>query len=272
MDTHSKFMRQVQQVSRLRLVLCSSLWVAITWGPNCWSADNHAKNATMCKTKITQAVNHNTFMSAGHSIRTEWFYSAKSTSNPTVIILPGSGGIEETGGFFRDMASSLSNCGINAVIVHYMDRSGIAYANNAQMGANFGKWLQTISDGIKFVQRQPGIDPKRVSILGHSLGAQLALHAVASNPAVISVVDMAGCFVLPTDKIARMPPVLILHGSADRVVPLSRERQLIAVLKRAGRQYQEHIFKNADHAFANVSEAELFSIISKFLKEPSPQN
>ncbi len=206
------------------------------------------------------------FKSAGHSIRTEWFYSEGGATSPTVIILPGSGGIEEEGGFFRNMAFSLSRSGITAVIVNYMDRSGLRSANGAQMGAHFGQWLLTVHDAVKFVQTQPRVDSKRVSILGHSLGAQLALHAVASDSSIVSVIDMAGCFVLPTSKIAHMPPVLILHGNADRVVPLSRERQLIAVLKRVGAPYEEHILKNADHAFGNVAESELLMLITKFLK------
>lgn len=206
------------------------------------------------------------FKSAGHSIRTEWFYSEGGASSPTVIILPGSGGIEDKGGFFRNMASSLSQAGITAVIVRYMDRSGLRAADGAQMGAHFGQWLQTVHDAVKFVQKQPRVDSKRVSILGHSLGAQLALHAVASDSSIVSVVDMAGCFVLPTAKIAHMPPVLILHGNADRVVSLSRERQMVAVLKRIGAQYEEHILKNTDHSFGNVTEAELIVLITHFLK------
>jgi len=245
---------------------------AFCWAFNSCDAGEQASNEKSSHAVNARSGKQLAFTSAGHSIRTEWFYTANSANSPTLIILPGSGGIEETGGFFRDMASSLSSSGINVVIVRYLDRSGLSYANSAQMGVNFGKWLQTVNEGFKFVQQHPGIDSKRVSIFGHSLGAQLALHTAGSNPEVVSVVEMAGCFVLPTSKVLRMPQVLILHGSADRVVPLSREKQLIAVLKRVGGKYQEHIFKNADHSFANVSEAELFQIVSKFLKESLPKS
>lgn len=270
MITTSKLNRKAPRRSLYPIVLFVSHCAAFSWGLNSCAAEEHASDAKGSKVVNAKSEKQTTFTSAGHSIRTEWFYTANSANSPTLIILPGSGGIEETGGFFRDMASSLSSDGINVVIVRYLDRSGLSYASSAQMGVNFGKWLQTVNEGFKFVQRQPGIDSKRVSILGHSLGAQLALHTVASNSSILSVVDMAGCFVLPTNKVMRMPPVLILHGGADRTVPLSRERQLIAVLKRVRGHYQEHIFKNADHSFASVSEAELFQIITRFLKETSP--
>lgn len=272
MNTTSKLTSRTPRWRLYLIVLCVSQCAAFCWAFNSCAEREQASNARGSKVARTKSVKQLAFTSAGHSIRTEWLYTANSANAPTLIILPGSGGIEETGGFFRDMASSLSSCGINVVIVRYLDRSGLSYASSAQMGVNFGKWIQTVNEGVKFVQQQPGIDSKRVSIFGHSLGAQLALHTAATNPSVLCVVDMAGCFVLPTNKVTRMPPVLILHGSADRTVPLSRERQLIAVLKRVGGRYQEHIFKNADHAFASVSEAELFQIIARFLKETSPRN
>jgi carboxymethylenebutenolidase len=237
------------------------LWVCILQGPRVYGGTNASVTIPTVATTKRSAFN-----SSGKAIRTEWFIGAKGgASNPTVLILPGSGGIEDSGGFFRDMAAALSASGRTVVIVHYMDRSGLTSASNAQMSAHFSQWLQTVHDAAKFVQQQPGVDPKRVSLLGHSLGAQLALHAAATDPSLQSVVDMSGCFVLPTKNITHMPPVLILHGGADRVVPMTREQQLVAVLKRCGSSYDEHIFKGADHAFQNQTEAGIFSVIERFL-------
>jgi dienelactone hydrolase len=207
------------------------------------------------------------FKSGGHTIRTEWFPSAKGNGSPTVLILHGSGGIEDSGGFFRDMAKDLSTAGSSVVIVHYMDRNGLSSATNAQMSADFSQWMQTIDDAVKFAKKQPGVDPKRIILLGHSLGAQLALHVAATDSSVAGVVVMAGCFVLSTKNITHMPPVLILQGSADRVVTLVREHRLITVLQRCGTKYDEHIFKGADHMFQSVPEAKLFPLIENFLAQ-----
>jgi dienelactone hydrolase len=207
------------------------------------------------------------FNSGGHRIRTEWFPSAKGNGSPTVLILHGSGGIEDSGGFFRDMAADLSAAGSTVVIVHYMDRNGLTSATNAQMSADFSQWMQTIDDAVKFAKKQPGVDPKRISLLGHSLGAQLALHVAATDSSVVSVVVMAGCFVLSTKNITHMPPVLILQGSSDRVVTLVREHRLVTVLQRCGTKYDEHIFKGADHTFQSVPESQLFPLIENFISK-----
>ena len=62
-----------------------------------------------------------------------------------------------------------------------------------------------------------------------------------------------------------MPPVLILHGKRDVVVPVTREQALIAVLKRVHSQYEEHIFSQGDHAFNHVDFDELVRYTNAFL-------
>jgi dienelactone hydrolase len=212
-----------------------------------------------------------TYKSEGHTIRTEWFYpsSAGKTPKAVVLIFPGSGGIEEPGGFFRDLAKTIAKSGTTAVVVHYMDRSGLKWANNPQMSAHFQEWIETIHDAVSFAAKQPGVDAKRISLLGHSLGSQLSLHEAASDPRVCSVVDMAGCFVLPTAHITRMPPVLILNCAGDRVVTLRRERGLVTVLKRVGCKYSENIFPGGDHMFDNVPFSTICSLIINFLNAGS---
>lgn len=208
------------------------------------------------------------FSSHGHKISIELLPASneRSVSGKVLIILPGSGGIEPTGGFYRDLAKSIAAAGTSCVIVHYMDRNNIEAADGPQMSAHLSEWLSTINDAVVYVSKLPHTDSKHVSILGHSLGAQLALHVAATQPAVYSVVGLAGCFILPTKTITHMPPVLILHGGADHTVPIRRERDMLAVLKRVGCRYSEHIFPRGDHVFNNVSYPEMVKLIVDWLK------
>jgi predicted esterase len=128
--------------------------------------------------------------------------------------------------------------------------------------------IGTVKDAIDFVEKQPGVDKMRISLLGHSLGAQLALHESATDQRVYAVIDMAGCFVLPTQTVRKMPPVLILHGTADSTVGLGRERAMVAVLKRCGAKYEEHLFKGADHGFGSVPFRTLMHSVLQFLRSP----
>jgi carboxymethylenebutenolidase len=218
-------------------------------------------------TQASKTSDNESFSSGGHKIRTEWFYppGRALAVQPVVLILPGSGGIEPEGGFYRDLAKSITAGGATVAIVHYMDRSNLETADSAQMSAHFSEWLKTINDAVAFVRKKPHVDQSHVSLLGHSLGAQLALQAAATDKTVYAVVDMAGCFVLPTRTVSRMPRVLILHGAADRTVPLKRERDLVSVLRRTGSPYEEHIYPHGDHTFNNVGMDEISKPIVEFL-------
>ncbi|HEY9776632.1 MAG TPA: dienelactone hydrolase family protein [Planktothrix sp.] len=208
------------------------------------------------------------FKSGGKGIRTEWFHPPKKSSKPkpVVLIFCGSGGIQEPGGFFRDLAQSIAESGITTVVVHYMDRSGLKWANNPQMSAHFSEWVQTVHDAVSFATTQPDVDSKRISLLGHSLGSQISLTEAASDTRVHSIVDMAGCFVLSTANVKRMPAVLILNCANDRVVTLRREKGLVTVLKRVNCQYREHIFPGGDHMFDNVRFDTMLDLIVTFLR------
>ncbi|HEX8912794.1 MAG TPA: alpha/beta fold hydrolase, partial [Humisphaera sp.] len=83
------------------------------------------------------------------------------------------------------------------------------------------------------------IDPKRVYVLGHSMGA-MAAGRIASRPgAVAAAVLIAGP---APDKVpADAAPMLLIAGDADRIVPAPRVRQSVERLKAAGRsvEYRE---------------------------------
>lgn len=188
---------------------------------------------------------------------------------PVVIILHGAGGLgnDDGNGFFQDMANSLMLQKKIAIVVHYMDQSGLKSASREQMGKNFSKWISTVKNAIEYAKTIPGADPNNINLLGHSLGAQLALHAAANRTDVKSVTVMAGCFVLPTTSVKTMPPVLILQGTADKTVTLARERKLVQTLKGVNCKYEEHLLKNVDHSFSQIEYNKLIELIDKFLSK-----
>ncbi len=135
------------------------------------------------------------------------------------------------------------------------------------MGRYFGAWLIAVQNSVASVRNLPFVDADKITLMGHSLGAQLALEAAARDKSIHTVVDMAGCFVLPTTKITAMPPVLVLHGKLDNVVPLSREKTMIKVLDRVGSNYEEHIYPRGDHAFNGVEFEDIVQSTDKFLQK-----
>lgn len=206
------------------------------------------------------------FMSGKKQIRVEWFKpSGTATKRPAVLILYGSGGMEPSGGFYRELAADLSQSGLAVGIVHYFDREGIEYATSDQMGRFFGQWLEVLGDAITHAGKTADVDSRRIGLLGLSLGSQLAIARAAHDSRVSCLADFSGSLVTSMSGVKHMPPILILHGSADRVVPIQKERQLEEFLKRIGTTFEKHIFKGQGHIFEGESLVEAQRLAKGFL-------
>jgi carboxymethylenebutenolidase len=54
---------------------------------------------------------------------------------------------------------------------------------------------------------------------------------------------------LAATMMRRMPPVLVLHGAADRVVPVEEARKLEQLLRDRGVPFEAHIYPGQGHGF-----------------------
>jgi phospholipase/carboxylesterase len=94
----------------------------------------------------------------------------------------------------------------------------------------------------------------RVALLGFSQGAMVALQAgLRMAPAPAAIVAIAGR-ALDSEGIAAHPPVLLLHGAADEVVPAEASRAAAAALRAAGVPVRAAIEPGLGHG---ISEAQL---------------
>jgi dienelactone hydrolase len=189
-----------------------------------------------------------TFESVGKPIRIDAYIPDSAGPYPAVLALYGSGGSVSG---MDEPASMLAAQGFAVFVLHYFDRTGTAQVTDKPtIMRNFPAWGKAVWDAISHIERQPSVDPKRIGLLGFSLGAYLALSVASVDPRVKAVVEFFGGF--PKEMklfMRRLCPVLILHGEADQTVPVQEAYDLQALMEKKGMAYEIKIYPAVAHGF-----------------------
>jgi dienelactone hydrolase len=170
----------------------------------------------------------------------------------------------------RQYARDLAAKSFTAMIPDYFLRTGTAAGSidyrkggTEIVAMNRDSWVSGLSDALTHAKTLPGIDPKRVGLLGFSLGGHLGLR-LRSNVKVL-----VEFFAPLLDGIGRGAsgsslPVQIHHGSIDtttrmgdtvvtfnaNAIPIERE------LKKEGASPELHEYVGAGHGFVGTGAAD----------------
>lgn len=146
--------------------------------------------------------------------------------------------------YYMDLGEDLARRGFLTMFVRLYERGRRGRGSRAD-------WRQSVSDALTFAAGLPTADPQRMGVLGFSLGAFLALEQAPKDPRIRAAVAFygglgRGLADLPLDA---MPPVLLLHGTADRVVPARRSVEAASQLRQIGREADLIVYPAARHGF-----------------------
>jgi dipeptidyl aminopeptidase/acylaminoacyl peptidase len=234
-----------------------------------------------------------TFDSDGHRLVGVLYLARGEEPKPTVLLLHGCPGLEKN----LDLAVRLRDRGWNALLFHYRGCWGSAGRYDLRTIP------RDVTVAIDYLAGCPRVDAGRIAVLGHSLGGWAALVTAAAEPRLRAVAVYgaaprlgAGLWLSPvqieqeftrflattTEELAeqltvvaeRMDglaaaagieprPLLVVHGTADRWVPVAQAREL---RERAGPSCCYVEVEGADHAFS-WHRAELADLIVGWLSE-----
>ncbi len=185
--------------------------------------------------------------SDGHRIRVDVYQPDRAGRHPAAILLHGSGGIHAISpSLVNRYAQVLAEQGIICFVVHYFDGTGDFTAGDSVETANYFHWVRELHDAVTWVRARSDVRPNQVGLMGHSLGAWLAVGVAAvfwtvSVPAIrrpfvaIVYVIPAAVEVSKTTLLASLAPRfanVIVWPAADRkvTVPVPADQSTLSVL------------------------------------------
>jgi pimeloyl-ACP methyl ester carboxylesterase len=164
---------------------------------------------------------------------------AAHTSGETlaaVLLISGSGPQDRDGsrpelpGYapWRDVSEALAAQGI---AVLRLDDRGTGRSTGQFAGATTDDFARDAAAAVAWLRRQPGIDPQRVGLVGHSEGAVVALLVARADSAVRALV-LLGAPSRPGREIARWQRQELVSGDLARW-PVGAQRAVLAAAESA---------------------------------------
>jgi carboxymethylenebutenolidase len=203
---------------------------------------------------------------AGEKLPVELFAPEGAGRYPVVCVLHASAGANDAEAL--RLGESLARQGFCVMLPHYFAVTGTRCADAPAIWRHFPVWMRAVSQCLDFAVELPNAERECIGLAGFSLGAYLALALGSQQPRVKAVVDFFGGL---TDYFVRgltqMPPVLILHGEADRVVPVSEAYNLARTLQERGLGCEMKIYKQAGHGFRGADVVDAGQRACRFFKE-----
>jgi carboxymethylenebutenolidase len=183
----------------------------------------------------------------GRATIEEYASRAPTTDAAAVILLCGSGGVQSSAVPYADEARLFAHTGYRVYLPHYLDVTR-GHASDPEM--HYGIWAQTVRDALQYIQSEADIPPSRTAIVGYSLGGSVALSVAAMESHLAGVVVWSGSLPDAYRDVEMLPPLLILHGTRDSVIPVDNARQLAALctIKHLGCDLS--IYYEEGHAFS----------------------
>jgi carboxymethylenebutenolidase len=208
-------------------------------------------------------------------IQAEWFKPQGTGPHPAILLVHEAAGMTPLPArIFREYSELLAGKGYIVLLVHYFNRTGherVDPRKPDEIRKHFPAWRETIRDSLKHLASQPDVDPRRVGLLGISLGSFLSLSvAMDRELGVAAVASLFGG--LPDElwqDLRYLPPVLVIGGKQDQLVSANKCYAIRGWCAEKGVDCECCVFENQGHLFEEDVKKYLFAapVFSKDMRE-----
>jgi carboxymethylenebutenolidase len=187
-----------------------------------------------------------TVPSQGKHVPMDVYRPGQPGRHPAVLVLHGSGGLRD----MSEYAHWITDHGFVVLVPHYFEATRTYWADAQAISQHALTWGQVISDAISVASQQSYVNAECIALLGFSLGGYLAIGVAAQDRRVKAIVEFFGGLPEPIAPFIRhLPPTLILHGDADRVVPISEGERLRRFCEQRKFCVEMETYPGAGHGF-----------------------
>jgi|GEM_PF-3874769 len=184
---------------------------------------------------------------------------------PTAMLLHGASGLGR-GFMVWPVAEELAKRGVAAAVVRYFDalpdkvrrKGAVRYFQQRE------RQMQSMVDQLL---ARPEVQGPELAVYGYSLGAFHGLAMAAKDNRIAAVAALAGGLPrhVPAAAVERAAPVLLVHGTRDRIVPYKRTQQAESAWRRYGRPVSVMKLNGTGHVPKPADRVRLASLTADFL-------
>jgi carboxymethylenebutenolidase len=187
------------------------------------------------------------------AVQVTYFRAPGDAKRPAALLLHGAGGFDGQIANYNHYASELASNGIDAYLVYYTsaaDESGMR-RGEAVFENRYAAWAKLVDDLADSLVKKKESNGK-LGLVGFSNGAILASGAAARDAKISAAAIYYGGAPWPTlGPVTRFPPLLILHGDADRIIPVRDGRMLAEFAQERGAKVDLVIYPGESHGFGS---------------------
>jgi carboxymethylenebutenolidase len=167
------------------------------------------------------------------SVDVTYFRAPGDAPRPSVLLLHGANGFESQIANYQRYAAALADAGLDAYLVFYYSPGDWQRLTRGDdiFARRFLAWTRLVSDIAADIRKRPDANGK-IGLVGFSNGGTLSAGTAGLDPAISAAVIYYGAVPFPLKTpVQRLPPLLILHGDADAVIPIDQGKKLADLSK-----------------------------------------
>jgi dienelactone hydrolase len=179
-----------------------------------------------------------------------------SATRPAVLVVHEWWGLND---YARKRASMLAEMGYVALAIDMYgdgktaDHPSDATAFMTAITENMPEGRARFEAALKFLSAQPGVDPSKIAAIGYCFGGGIVLQMAAEGvPGLIGVASFHGgpAAQIP-DGVTPTAAMLVLHGEADAMIPMSAIEDFKNRMTDASVVHKVVTYPDAQHGFTN---------------------